>query len=225
MSDQSPPRASSSAADPAQRYDEELANPPVAGPAEDVDRIGLKAGAQERAKQRPLLQKILSVFQKEKTSFRELIINAEPLEKRVALLVDGVLEKFEIERESDNRMVGGIYKGRIKNLDPGLKAAFVDIGYSKNAFLHYWDMLPAAADSSVEVVRVNKKKNALPKGQEPTVKDIPRLYPPGRAPAPPPTSPFPAVTSCSCRTPTSAASRARSRIPRSANASGNWSMN
>jgi ribonuclease G len=179
MSDQSPPRASSSAADPAQRYDEELANPPVAGPAEDVDRIGLKAGAQERAKQRPLLQKILSVFQKEKTSFRELIINAEPLEKRVALLVDGVLEKFEIERESDNRMVGGIYKGRIKNLDPGLKAAFVDIGYSKNAFLHYWDMLPAAADSSVEVVRVNKKKNALPKGQEPTVKDIPRLYPPG----------------------------------------------
>jgi len=54
-----------------------------------------------------------------------LIINSEPLEKRVALLVDGRLEKFEIERESDNRMVGGIYKGRIKNLDPGLKAAYV----------------------------------------------------------------------------------------------------
>jgi ribonuclease G len=76
-------------------------------------------------------------------------------------------------------MVGGIYKGRIKNLDPGLKAAFVDIGYSKNAFLHYWDMLPAAADSSVEVVRVNKKKDAAPRGAEPTVKDIPHLYPSG----------------------------------------------
>src|SRR5690606_21358483 len=183
MSDQSPPpkagASSSGTADPAQRYDEELANPPAQGSAEHVDRASLNNGAKERSKQRPLLQKLLSVFQKEKTSFRELIINAEPLEKRVALLVDGVLEKFEIERESDNRMVGGIYKGRIKNLDPGLKAAFVDIGYSKNAFLHYWDMLPAAADSSVEVVRVNKKKNALPKGQEPTVKDIPRLYPPG----------------------------------------------
>lgn len=183
MSDQSPPpkagASSSGTADPAQRYDEELANPPAQGTAEHVDRASLNNGAKERSKQRPLLQKLLSVFQKEKTSFRELIINAEPLEKRVALLVDGVLEKFEIERESDNRMVGGIYKGRIKNLDPGLKAAFVDIGYSKNAFLHYWDMLPAAADSSVEVVRVNKKKNALPKGQEPTVKDIPRLYPPG----------------------------------------------
>jgi len=75
-------------------------------------------------------------------------------------------------------MVGGIFKGRIKNLDPGLKAAFVDIGYTKNAFLHYWDMIPAAADSSVEVVRVNRRRDAQPKG-EVTVKDIPGMYPPG----------------------------------------------
>ena len=135
--------------DLAQKYDEELVNPPPASDSAPVTATELKAGAVDRAKQRPLLQKILSVFQKEKGSYRELIINSEPLEKRVALLVDGRLEKFEIERESDNRMVGGIYKGRIKNLDSGLKAAFVDIGYTKNAFLHYWDMLPAAADSSV----------------------------------------------------------------------------
>ncbi|HWA10484.1 MAG TPA: Rne/Rng family ribonuclease [Opitutaceae bacterium] len=165
--------------DAAQQYDAELANPPDVSAPERISRAELKAGAQERAQQRPFLQKILAVFQKQKTSFRELIINSEPLEKRVALLVDGVLEKFEIERDSDDRMVGGIYKGRIKNLDPGLKAAFVDIGYSKNAFLHYWDMLPAAADSSVEIVRVNKKKNAPPRPADPTVKDIPGLYPPG----------------------------------------------
>ncbi len=177
MSDQ--PQSPSPAEDPTSRYDEELAHPPTEGPAETLDRTELKNGAKDRAKQRPLLQKIIAAFQKEKSSFRELIINAEPLEKRVALLVDGVLEKFEIERESDNRMVGGIYKGRIKNLDPGLKAAFVDIGYSKNAFLHYWDMLPAAADSSIEVVRINQKKSAKPTGETPTVKDIPKLYPPG----------------------------------------------
>ncbi len=165
--------------DPSRSLDEELALPPEEHEAEPIDRAELKSGAQDRAKQRPLLQKILSVFKKQKTSFRELIINSEPLEKRVALLVDGVLEKFEIERHDADRMVGGIFKGRVKNLDPGLKAAFVDIGYAKNAFLHYWDMLPAAADSSIEVVRVNKKKNALPAGQEPTVKDIPQLYPPG----------------------------------------------
>ena len=180
MSDQSQsPSRGQPAPDDSQKYDEELANPPPSIEAEPVNRADLKAGAVERSKQRPLLQKILSVFKKEKSSFRELIINSEPLEKRVALLVDGTLEKFEIERDSDNRMVGGIYKGRIKNLDPGLKAAFVDIGYSKNAFLHYWDMLPAAADSSVEVVRVNRKKDAQPRGAEPTVKDIPGLYPPG----------------------------------------------
>src|SRR5580704_15162151 len=177
MSDQSTPTPGASPrAD--QQYDEEMAHPPSAQESVAVDADELKTGSQERAKQRPLLQKVLAVFRKEKGSYRELIINSEPLEKRVALLVDGRLEKFEIERESDNRMVGGIFKGRIKNLDPGLKAAFVDIGYSKNAFLHYWDMLPAAADSSVEVVRVNKKRDAQPKG-EVTVKDIPGRYPPG----------------------------------------------
>ena len=112
-------------------YEEELTLPPPVQHFEPVDRNELKSDAVTRSKDRPLLEKILSVFKKEKTSFRELIINSEPLEKRVALLVDGVLEKFEIERESDSRMVGGIYKGRIKNLDAGLKAAFVDIGYSK----------------------------------------------------------------------------------------------
>ncbi len=207
MSDQ-PPANADVPPDAAQPYDADLANPPPVREVAAVSAAELKAGAQERAQQRPLLQKILSVFRKEKGSYRELIINSEPLEKRVALLVDGRLEKFEIERESDNRMVGGIFKGRIKNLDPGLKAAFVDIGYTKNAFLHYWDMLPAAADSSVEVVRVNRKRDAQPKG-EVTVKDIPGLYPPGtrhrrsrsprarsapRAPARRPTSRSPAAT-------------------------------
>ena len=78
----------------------------------------------------------------------------------MGLLVDGILDKFDIERRrSAQRIVGGIFKGKIKNLDPGLKAAFVDIGLPRNAFLHYWDILPQAADSSVEVVRVNRSKN------------------------------------------------------------------
>lgn len=183
MSDPQPsqPQSSGVPQDVAQKYDEELVHPPAQAHSAPVSSSELRAGAAERARQRPLLQKILSVFKKDKGAYRELIINSEPLEKRVALLVDGRLEKFEIERESDHRMVGAIYKGRIKNLDPGLKAAFVDIGYTKNAFLHYWDMLPAAADSSVEVVRVNKKRSQPDQQRpaEPTVKDIPQLYPPG----------------------------------------------
>jgi ribonuclease G len=177
MNDQ--PSHAGSPQDAASRIDDELAQPPRQQNSELLSADQLRTEAKARAANRPILQKILNIFRKEKGSFRELVINSEPLEKRVALLVDGTLDRFEIERESDNRMVGGIYKGRIKNLDPGLKAAFVDIGYNKNAFLHYWDMLPAAADSSVEVVRVNKKKDTGQRSAAPTVKDIPQLYPPG----------------------------------------------
>jgi ribonuclease G len=177
MNDQSNPAGAPQ--DAAARHEAELTQPPPQQHTEPLTAEQLRKESQERAADRPILQKILSIFRKEKGSFRELVINSEPLEKRVALLVDGQLDRFEIERDSDNRMVGGIYKGRVKNLDPGLKAAFVDIGYSKNAFLHYWDMLPAATDSGIEVVRVNKKKGAPEKKAEPTVKDIPNLYPPG----------------------------------------------
>ena len=88
MSDQSQPHPDGQP-DIAQKYDEELSHPPASASAEPVSAADLKAGAAERSKQRPLLQKILAVFQKEKGSYRELIINSEPLEKRVALLVDG----------------------------------------------------------------------------------------------------------------------------------------
>ncbi|MBO7619916.1 MAG: hypothetical protein J6T06_05350, partial [Victivallales bacterium] len=51
-----------------------------------------------------------------------------------------------MERKNRDQLVGSIFKGRIKNLEPSLQAAFVDIGCGKNAFLHYWDMLPATQD-------------------------------------------------------------------------------
>lgn len=76
---------------------------------------------------------------------RELIINVEPLESRAVILVDGKLEHLFIERPSETRLVGSIYKGRIQNLDDGLQAAFVDMGLKKNAFIHYWDMIPEDA--------------------------------------------------------------------------------
>ena len=161
------------------KYDDELRQPPKEGSLEPVDQDKLRADAQKRAKKRPLMTKIIETFKKEKRPYRELIINSEPLETRVGQLVDGILDKFDIERrQSAQRIVGGVFKGRIKNLDPGLKAAFVDIGMPKNAFLHYWDILPQAADSSVEVVRVNSSSNQ--KSQKKiTIKDIPQHYPIG----------------------------------------------
>jgi ribonuclease G len=145
----------------------------------NVHKDKLQAEAKVRAKQRPLLQKIMKVLRREDQTYRELIINTEPLERRVALLVDGVLDKLEMERTGENRMVGAIFKGKIQNLEPGLKAAFVDIGEEKNAFLHYWDILPSASDATIEVVRENRSKAQKQNADKVSIKDIPRLYPIG----------------------------------------------
>jgi len=64
----------------------------------------------------------------------------------------------------------------VRNLEDGLKAAFVDIGFEKNAFLHYWDIVPNAFDSSVEIVERGERRRDKPRI---TQRDIPRLYPPG----------------------------------------------
>ena len=91
----------------------------------------------------------------------KLIINCEKLERRVALLENGMLEEYTIERQTDRNIVGSIFKGRVKNIEHGLKAMFVDIGFEKNAFLHFWDALPAALDSGIEQVeRTGGKKQA-----------------------------------------------------------------
>lgn len=71
-----------------------------------------------------------------------IIINVESLETRVAEMDDGQLEAFYLERPTEDRLVGSIFKGKIQNLEDGLQAAFVDIGMKKNAFIHYWDMIP-----------------------------------------------------------------------------------
>ncbi len=73
---------------------------------------------------------------------REIVINAEYLETRVSVLENGQLEEFQVEHPTEQHVVGSIFKGRIQNLENELQAAFVDIGLKKNAFLHYWDMIP-----------------------------------------------------------------------------------
>src|SRR5881227_838866 len=89
----------------------------------------------------------------------KLIISVEKLERRVALLENGRLEEYNVERNSSRNIVGSVYKGRVKNIEQGLKAMFVDIGFEKNAFLHFWDAIPAALDAGVEEVeRTNKKQ-------------------------------------------------------------------
>lgn len=109
----------------------------------------------------------------------DVIINVESLETRVAILEEGKLEEFNIERTESLRMAGSIYKGIVRNLEDGLKAAFVDIDWEKNSFLHYWDIVPTNLDKSFEVVEREKDKGRKKKRKKITQKDIPDLYPPG----------------------------------------------
>jgi ribonuclease G len=123
-----------------------------------------------------LVKRVQRLIRPEKKLHKEVIINAETLETRVGVLEDGKLEEFNIERTTEERLVGSIFKGRVRNLEDGLKAAFVDIGFEKNAFLHYWDIVPNQFDSGVEIVERATRKRDKPRI---TQKDIPRLYPPG----------------------------------------------
>jgi len=111
-----------------------------------------------------------------KQSGNKLIINSEKLEQRVALLENSQLEEYNVERQTDRNIVGGIFKGRVKNIEHGLKAMFVDIGFEKNAFLHFWDALPAALDSGVEQV---DRKGGPKNKKRITAADIPKIYPVG----------------------------------------------
>ncbi len=123
-----------------------------------------------------LVKRVQRLIRPQKKIHKEVIINAETLETRVAVSEDGKLEEFNIERTTEERLVGSIFKGKVRNLEDGLKAAFVDIGFEKNAFLHYWDIVPNQFDSGVEIVERPTKKRERPRI---TQKDIPRLYSPG----------------------------------------------
>jgi len=72
----------------------------------------------------------------------ELIVDVKRDEISIAVLEDRSLVELQKEQQSDSFAVGNIYLARIKKLLPGLNAAFVDVGYKKEAFLHYQDLGP-----------------------------------------------------------------------------------
>src|SRR3954464_5566389 len=72
---------------------------------------------------------------------REILINANPRETRVAIIEDDQLVELLVDRPEARRMIGDIYLGRVEAVLPGLQAAFVDIGTEKSAFLHASDLV------------------------------------------------------------------------------------
>jgi len=72
----------------------------------------------------------------------DLLINSTKSDCRIALLKNGNLFEYHVERNDTKFTVGDIYLGSVKKIVPSLNASFVDVGYKKDAFLHYLDLGP-----------------------------------------------------------------------------------
>ncbi len=111
---------------------------------------------------------------------KEIVVNATAEESKVAILGNGKLGEFYVERALTRRLVGSVYKGRVESILAGIGAAFVNIGLEKNGFLYVDDIVAEGAPYS-DIVREEmghgygkreapgppkKISNLLKKGQE-----------------------------------------------------------
>ena len=104
---------------------------------------------------------------------KQIIIDVNISEKKVAVLEQDELVELYIEREDDKRITGNIYKGRVVNVLPGMQAAFVDIGLEKNAFLYVKDALPKEVADNKDLKIINIPiKDVVKSGQEIVVQVI-----------------------------------------------------
>src|SRR6186997_2826278 len=97
---------------------------------------------------------------------REILINANPRETRVAIIEDDQLVELLVDRPEARRMVGDIYVGRVDAVLPGIQAAFVDIGTEKSAFLHASDLVfgEDAGDDDDDDEESEGEDDAAPEG-------------------------------------------------------------
>jgi len=96
---------------------------------------------------------------------KEILINIETQEKRVAIVNDGRLDEFYIERPGDKTIVGNIYKGKIEAVLPSIGAAFVDIGMPKKGFLYLSEIESAFEAEAADAPKSTVKKE-IKKGEE-----------------------------------------------------------
>lgn len=92
----------------------------------------------------------------------ELIVDVQPTEVSIALLEDGRLVSLQKESRNLAYAVGDIYLAKVKKLMPGLNAAFVNVGYEKDAFLHYLDLGPHFASYTSFLQKLLEDKKHQP---------------------------------------------------------------
>jgi len=95
----------------------------------------------------------------------ELLVNVSPVETRVALVENGVLQELYIERSHKKGYVGNIYKGKVVRVLPGMQAAFVEIGLERTGFIHATDMAAAGNDEEGRKGEVPDIRTLVREGQ------------------------------------------------------------
>lgn len=99
---------------------------------------------------------------------KELIISANVHEKKVAILEDGVVTEYYVERrDEDQGLVGNLYKGRVMKVLPGMQSAFVDIGLERDAFLYVSDFTELMEDDEeIDFREATEEKPTAPQRRE-----------------------------------------------------------
>jgi ribonuclease G len=110
---------------------------------------------------------------------QEMFINSSPQESRIAIVEDGLLAEFLIERKEEMGIAGNIYKGKVSRVLPGMQAAFVDIGMEKAAFLHASDFSSVPEDMQLidtpgEEVEIEAPPKRIPRRHLPLEKQLSR---------------------------------------------------
>ena len=85
---------------------------------------------------------------------KEILVNVDFNATKVAVVEDGHLEEYYVERDSDRQLVGSIFKGRVSSIVPGIGAAFVDLGLEKNGFLYVTDVVSQSGPETEDAVEL-----------------------------------------------------------------------
>ena len=92
----------------------------------------------------------------------EVIIDTQKKEISIALLEDGKLTEFQREELQQSYSVGNMYLAKVKKLMPGLNACFVDVGYERDAFLHFLDLGMNYFSYQKYLKQIRNTKRAIP---------------------------------------------------------------
>ncbi len=84
---------------------------------------------------------------------KEILVNIKENETRVSITDNGILDDFYIERDSEDVLLGNIYKGRVESILPSINAAFVNIGQEKNGFLYLTDIVSPLVEEELSGAR------------------------------------------------------------------------